>query len=303
MGPDFDAAWEALAPRLLMLLGAAQLGAARAALAYLDAVLPEVGLPNNPAGAVVPSMFAGVASDGRPLSSLLYGAVTTSKVAARATPGQQPPTTARALEVGGRWLDMTVQTQVSDAGRVATGTGIAVRPAVTGWVRMFNPPSCSRCAVLAGRWYRWNAGFRRHPHCDCRHIPATEQMAGDFTTNPDAYFDSLGPTKQDEAFTKAGAEAIRDGADIGQVVNARRGMQTAQFFGQTLAVTTEGTTRRGAAYRAMQSSGAQLAASTRLPGQRYARLVAPRVMPESLYAIAKDRGDAIRLLRLNGFIT
>ena len=47
-----------------------------------------------------------------------------------------------------------------------------------GYVRMLNPPSC-RCSVLAGRFYRWNNGFLRHPKCDCVHVqtPATARAA------------------------------------------------------------------------------------------------------------------------------
>ena len=50
-------------------------------------------------------------------------------------------------------------------------------------------------------------------------------------------------------------------------------------------MSTTGTTRRGAASR-----------------QRTGRNMSQRVMPESIYEVAKDRDDAIRLLKLNGFI-
>lgn len=42
-------------------------------------------------------------------------------------------------------------------------------------------------------------------------------------TGPGDYFESLDRAEQDKIFTKAGAQAIRDRADINQVVNARRG--------------------------------------------------------------------------------
>src|SRR5665647_1979159 len=114
-------------------------------------------------------------------------------------------------------------------------------------IRMY-PPTCSRCVVLAGKWYRKNQGFARHPGCDCRHIPSSESVAGDLTVSPQAYFDSLSKAEQDRIFTNAGAEAIRNDANIGQVVNARRGMRTAQIGGRDVLITTEGTTRRGVAY-------------------------------------------------------
>jgi hypothetical protein len=164
---------------------------------------------------------------------------------------------------------------------------MAVRPEVDGYVRMLNPPSCSRCAVLAGKFYRWNRGFERHPNCDCRHIPTSEDQAGNLTTNPQAYFDSLTRAEQDRIFTIKGAEAIRDGADISQVVNARRGVAKAQLFGRDVFHTYQGVTRHSLFGRRKRELG------KRLP---------VRLMPESIYALAEDREDALRLLFLYGYI-
>jgi hypothetical protein len=58
---------------LLTLVTAAQVAAARDADPYLAAVLAEMGHPDDPAGQVQPAAFAGVASDGRGLASLLDG--------------------------------------------------------------------------------------------------------------------------------------------------------------------------------------------------------------------------------------
>lgn len=91
----------------------------------------------------------------------------------------------------------------------------------------------------------------------------------------------MSATQQDQAFTKAGARAIRDGADIAQVVNSRSGMTAA-------GTTTTGTTRLGLA-------GHRL-------GARQGRQVV-RLMPERIYQqAAGNRDEAIRLLRLHGFI-
>jgi hypothetical protein len=93
---------------------------------------------------------------------------------------------------------------------------------------MLNPPSCNRCVVLAGKWFRWNQGFQRHPRCDCRHIPSTENISGDITTDPYAYFKSLTAEQQTATFGRIEARAINDGADIYRVVNiSQRGMPTA----------------------------------------------------------------------------
>jgi hypothetical protein len=149
---------------------------------------------------------------------------------------------------------------------------------------MLVPPSCSRCALLAGLRYAWNAGFDRHPACDCIAIPAAEDSADDLRTDPAAYFASLSVAEQDRVFTKAGAEAIRAGADINQVVNARRGMYTAS--GRKL--TRTGATTRGFA-------GQRLGARSGRP--------ATRLMPEEVFRQANgDRDDAIRLLRQHGYL-
>lgn len=265
-----------------------QLAAARDAVDAVPAMLAEQHITAAAAGAVSITAFAGVASDGRPLDTLF----------AQAETEQQ--------------RDLMVVTQMQDVARLAAGVAMVARPKVTGYVRMLNPPSCSRCAVLAGKFYKWNAGFARHPRCDCRHIPSTEDASHDLTTNPDDYFGSLSRVEQDKIFTKAGGQAIRDGGDINQVVNARRGAQGLTPAGGRLTlaeqkmlrggnefrgalervdvyvhqvyITREGITTRGLANKAGRSSKA------------------PRLMPESLYEIAADRADAIRLLRVHGYL-
>src|SRR5690606_20905890 len=109
-----------------------------------------------------------------------------------------------------------------------------------------------------GRFYRWNAGFRRHPGCDCVHVASTQKAidgAGSegLIHDPYEYFNSLSEAEQNKLYTQAGAQAIRDGADLFQVVNSRRGMSYAGVAkdgsrrGQRIvdARTSEGTSRRG----------------------------------------------------------
>jgi hypothetical protein len=218
MGTDFDRSWIDVRPRLLLLAGSAQLGSARAGAAYVPKVLAETGQVDDAAGLVNASAFAGVASDGRPLDTLLYGAVTQAKSAVGAGASASD-----ALQSGGTWLDMVVRSLIADAGRMATSAGIAARPRVGGYVRMLNPPSCNRCAVLAGKWFRYNQGFRRHPRCDCVHIPSSENIAGDLRTDTTALFDRGLIT----GLTPAQSQAISEGADIAKVVNATRGMSAA----------------------------------------------------------------------------
>lgn len=319
---DIARSWQALTGPLTAAIAAAQRRAAERADGYLSALARTYGVPRRPAGRLAPGALSGVASDGRDLRSLLYQPAIATLVAVRGG-----ATIAEGRAIGGISLDMIVRTQVADAGRAADQIATVADRTFTGYVRMLNPPSCSRCVVLAGKRYEWNAGFLRHPSCDCVHVPAVEDSADDVRTDPRAYFDSLSPVQQDRAFTKSGAQAIRDGADLRQVVNARRGaygltpagnakltaeelaalrggkqrghLQRVDAYGRPVFVTTEGTTRRGLA-------GIRLGArerGIRRKGERNARAPVPRLMPESIYEIAgDDRDEAIRLLKRFGYI-
>jgi hypothetical protein len=112
-------------------------------------------------------------------------------------------------------LERLVESLVQDAGRAAESVAAAVRPNVY-HVRYLSPPSCSRCAVLAGRVYRWSDGFLRHPHCDCTLIPT--RSASPLRQSPDA----LVAAGQVTDLSKADRKAVADGADLGHVVNIRR---------------------------------------------------------------------------------
>lgn len=283
IGPELDADWLSVSRRLLLLVTAAQLAAARSSETYVPAVLAELEIADTAVATTAAAAFAGTASDGRPLETLLYGAVTTAKTA-RARGLSRPESTA----AGGRWLDMVVQTQVADAERAATGVQIAVRPNLSGWVRMLSPPSCDRCTVLAGRFFKWNRGFARHPGCDCRHIPATEAVADDLRLDPRKAIEAGQVTNLSKADRRA---IVEDGADPAQVINAKRGMETASGYGRRLKVTNEGVTRRGVAGRRLAEQGGS-----------YTRT--PRLRPEAIYEIAgDDRDEAIRLLRRFGYLT
>jgi hypothetical protein len=282
--------WLARLPRAYAGLSASQTAAAGLADSYTDRVLGT----RDAAARVVPAGFAGVASDGRPLMTLLQQPVFTTL--RQITGGTSP---ARALASGRYLLDMIVRTQVADAGRTAVGAAITARPHAAGYVRQVVGNTCARCLILAGRHYRWNAGFKRHPRCDCIHIPTAENVPGDIATSPRAAFDAMSPTEQDRVFGQAGAQAIRDGADMAQVVNARRGMQTASVFGRDVLVTTEGTTTRGIAGNRL---GARFTAE-KSAQDRYRRATNVRLMPEEIYREAgADRAEAVRLLRLHGYL-
>lgn len=271
--------------RLLALVTAAQQAAATGATQYVgDVVAAEGGRPDTQGLSVNPAAFAGVAADGRNLDSLLYLPVISSKTAIADGAGITD-----AMDQGLAELLQLVGSEVADAGRAADGAGIVADRAVTGYVRVLSPPSCARCAILAGKIYHSATAFQRHPHCDCVHLPVARGYRPHLT-DPADYFASLSAAEQNRIFGVAGAQAIRDGADIAQVVNARRGMYAVgDRYG--LLGTREGMTRRGLARRRLRA----LEAAGGAPGT-------VRLMPESIYRIASDREEAIRLLYRYGYL-
>lgn len=105
---------------------------------------------------------------------------------------------------------------VTDAARSAEQVTITTRQSV-GYVRYVSPPCCARCAILAGRFYRFSQGFDRHPGCDCTHLATTDPRS-DFRQDS-ADLVERGLVKD---LSKADLKALADGADLNQVVNIRR---------------------------------------------------------------------------------
>ncbi|WP_236243137.1 hypothetical protein [Streptomyces sp. CC228A] len=302
---DITGSWTAVAPVLVGTVAAGQFEAASMADPYVAAVLEAEGAESRPSGVVSAAAFAGQASDGRPLSSLLYQPVIDWKL--RIAAGQSVRDAQRGALAGA--LRITA-TQVADAGRTAVGASMAGNRTIRGYIRVAAAPCCARCAILSGKEFGWNAGFARHPRCDCIHVPATLVARGrggrlrvpaapGLVTDARAYFSGLSRAEQDRIFTRAGAQAIRDGADISSVVNARRGMYTADAYGRRVSATREGTTRRGEFFRLERARAVAAGQTTRAAF----RLRAPRLMPEEIYRLADDREDAIRMLRRFGYLT
>lgn len=169
LDPDaLTASWLAAgaADRLLVAVSVAQILAAAGAERYVSAAVAAQGVTEPAEATLRPASFAGVASDGRNLDTLLFQPV----LGALGHIGQGLAPT-EAHRVGRSALSTIVRTQVADAGRSATGVAMHARLGVTEWVRMLTPPSCSRCAILAGRRYRVSAGFQRHPRLPMRLHP------------------------------------------------------------------------------------------------------------------------------------
>ena len=233
----------------------------------------------SPTPLTVPTAFAGVSSAGFPIIEPIVATIDRFVPA----PAEAVPDNwwAEAQEFMAS-VEQLIVSEIQDAGRSASQVEFVARPDWTNYVRMLNPPSCTRCAVLAGRIYRDLEEFQRHPLCDCVMVPVTDwQDAHDkgLVSSPQDLFDR----GQVTGLSRADTQAIHDGADIVQVVNAHRGMTSADMFGRRVKATTEGTTKR-AAWRKENPT----------------RLV--RLRPESIYKFATDREDAIRLLRLYGYL-
>lgn len=227
MGSEFDRSWLALAPGLLTVTAATQLAAARAATEYVPAVLEEQDVPVAPLVRVRPEAFAGRASDGRSLAGLLRGAVVQTKRATQPSTYEDDDGNSYrvpgldggdALAQGQRWLESALRTVVTDAARDAIQAEVVARPTVQ-YVRVINPPCCSRCAVLAGRIYNWNASFDRHVNCDCSALPTTLGNADKYLLNSP---EQLARAGQITDLTKGQRQRLDDGADLVKVLNESR---------------------------------------------------------------------------------
>jgi hypothetical protein len=259
-------------PEILTQIAGFQLRAAALAIATASTRLDRPPI-------VSPAPFAGVSALGYPISEPLV-----------ATIDARVPAPVEALPLPW-WADSTlfqaavtqlIASEVQDAARSA-GQAEMYAQGHERYVRILVPPSCKRCTVLAGRIYKTDEPFDRHPGCDCTNEPVASLQ--------DALDRGLVVTPEDafergwiRDLTEAETQAIRDGADVTTVINSASGISTAEVNGRRLKVTKYGTTRR-AAWRKKNPS---------LP---------VRLRPESIYKIAADREDALRLLRLYGYLT
>lgn len=170
-------------------------------------------------------MIAGFATDGRELTPMVeqYAAQALTIIKTGATPQA-------ALERTAGKLRTAITTEIADAHRQTTAAGMVIRPGIYGYIRHVTLPTCPDCLILAGKIFRFNEGFARHPGCDCYHTPITspDLTAEHSTTDPYAVFEAMGEEEQNRVFGEVDATAIREGADIYQVVNSRNRARTAR---------------------------------------------------------------------------
>ncbi len=298
-----DASWARVSPQIVAQSTNAQARSVSGADKFTSAISDEYGFESENAR-IIPQAFVGVDGSGRPLESLLHGAVTTTKQAVGAGLGAH-----QAMEAGANYLALMIKTALADIGRSGDMVS-SVGKGYTRYIRVVEPGACSRCIVLAGS-DRFKP-FKRHPACKCTTQPITdEDYDASAAHSPSGVFERMSETDQDRAFGRAGAQAIRDGADVGQVVSARRGanylppasqmpskaqwnrMQKTTIGrrpdGKPVQVytTTEGTSARGAFGRQQAATNASL----RARGVPYGDSRRQRLMPESIAELAGDNAE------------
>lgn len=278
--------------QILNAVVAGQLSVAQGAQAFVTGAMLAQGAGVEAVATLNPGSLVGLAMDGRPLASLLYvPAVTTAQGLSL---GMSPDL---ALARGMAQMGMLAATTIADTARTATQVAMTAEPRCYGYVRVVKLPACSRCIVLAGRQYTHSEGFKRHPKCDCGMEPMgeAEWRSRETAASPDDLLKAMSPEERRKRFGVAGADALENGADINQVVNARRGMSTTSTGKR---VTREGTTRRGIGGKALQ------AGYEKVPGSKLPRSKEARLMPEQILKQAHgNRELQISLLKKHGYIS
>ena len=92
------------------------------------------------------------------------------------------------------------------------------------------------------------------------------------------------PLDQIRGLSAADRKAVEMGADLTAVVNAQRGMYSAEVYGRRVKATFDSTMHRDAKF------------------PRRDNAMSPRLRPETILAEAKDADDAIRLLKRFGYV-
>lgn len=279
---DIRGSWALASRDLSVAVAAGQVEAATLGASYGASTIAAQGFYTPPDDWVVPRAFAGVSPNGFPAEQALQSPA--PRALRQLSQGRDIDSVMRSgLVMAGA----VAQTMVIEAGRAAASVDTFVRPGV-GYTRMVNPGACDRCILLAGRFYRSNQGFLRHPNCACIHVATSQQAARDEGLIDDPYelFNNLSEAEQDARFTKAGAQAIRDGADIYQVVNSRAGMSYA-------GVSVDGS-RRG-----QRAFGTTTAGSTR---RSHTGGIKDRLTPDEIYQRGLSRDRTLELLRSQGYL-
>jgi hypothetical protein len=218
--PERFAYWRTAIDDLAPLVQTAQVANAARAVTYVDTAAALQGASSTAPAKVAVSAFT------TPTDDLAEWLRSPMLHLAALVVGGAPETTAMTVALS--TLVRQVATLAQDAGREATGVGNYAHPDLDGYYRRLRTPSCKRCAVMAGAYYKASSGFLRHPLCDCVHVPAADQY-------DDGPFDVARALKRGDitGFTQAESDALMEGADLSQVVNAKRkgSLQRSRMYG------------------------------------------------------------------------
>lgn len=309
---DLDGSVDASARGVATLISEYQLQAAAMGsqlVAEVEAMLRvEASLRTSP---IVPEAFAGVtqgttyalAEGGLPLETIAHRSADIMKRSVLAGMGS-----AAVLEAGYSYMRAIAGSTVTDTARNASFTRQNTSTILKDYVRAVQPGACSRCIVLAGKESS-DKPFLRHPLCRCYAMPVAEITDGTIAEDPMDWFKSLSPAEQDKRFTKAGAEAIREGADIGRVVNARRGADGIMYNSHGAGSGRPRGARMQKRIIGMHKDGTpiEVYATNELISRRGRKLynysAGRRLMPESILSMANgDRALFRRMLADYGYM-
>src|SRR5690625_1004804 len=151
--------WALASRELTVAVTAGQAEAAALGASYGASTIAAQGVYTPPDDWVVPQAFAGVSPNGFPAHQALQSPA--PRALKQLSQGRDIDSVMRSgLVMAGA----VAQTMVIEAGRAAASVDTFARPGV-GYTRMVNPGACDRRILLAGRFYRSNQGFLRHPNC------------------------------------------------------------------------------------------------------------------------------------------
>ena len=277
--------WNRTNADFLTLFATLQTRAASDAMDSSTLMLAEQGDYVRPDGIANPLAFGtGFAPSGIDLESYFDIPVTRTLSAIKSGMGESD-----AMMAGCAMLRQMAMQAIEDTSISAMGVSITQRSGV-GYVRVESPDCCPRCAILAGKYFRHNNDFLRHPKCHGRTIPCKGKEKAEkqgWITSPMDRFNGMSEDEQDKVFGHADAQAIRDGADIYQVVNAHRGMRPIGR-GNIRMTTSEGTSRYGW--------------SRMIRKYEYGQKQRRRLTPEGIYSFNLPREQTIELLKREGYI-
>lgn len=277
--------WNRTNADFLTLFATLQTRAASDAMDSSTLMLAEQGDYVRPDGIANPLAFGtGFAPSGIDLESYFDIPVTRTLSAIKSGMGESD-----AMMAGRATLRQMAMQAIEDTSISAMGVSITQRSGV-GYVRVESPDCCPRCAILAGKYFRHNNDFLRHPKCHGRTIPCKGKDKAEkqgWITDPMDRFNRMSEAEQDRVFGHADAQAIRDGADIYQVVNAHRGMRPVGR-GNISMTTSEGTSRYGW--------------SRMIRKYEYGQKQRRRLTPEGIYSFNLPREQTIELLKREGYI-